>query len=305
MTESTDQPSDSPTGREVVARADRDGIAVRKVATMHGSEAVAVYFSIRSNRDAGCKVRIADAVPEPLRGREVEFHPKYDPANWRRADGSVVYAATIPPDANRTTVYGVVVDGPDQLGLFSSEPVVEVTPNAGSTGQSGSDDGSFSFGTLEDEADSMTEPAGEEPRSTGSDRRPEGSAADEGVHQMATDSGVFEALISEIRRRELTDLERQALREALGMDGIDDIQTQFARLREEVGTLRDEAVTADRQAADVERIESQVEALSEALDRRYASLTDDLENLETALDREVRWRSRLRDSIEFDPEAER
>jgi hypothetical protein len=133
MTESTDRPADSPAAREVVARANHGGIAVRKVATMHGTEAVAVYFSIRSIRDDRCTVRIADAIPEPLRGNEVEFHPKYDPVNWTLSDGTVVYAAMIPPDANRTTVYGILVDDPSQLELFSAEPAVEVTDSGRET----------------------------------------------------------------------------------------------------------------------------------------------------------------------------
>lgn len=302
MTESTDQPSDSPAGREVVARADHDGIAVRKVATMHGSEAVAVYFSIRSIRDDQCTVRIADALPEPLRDHEVEFHPKYDPANWSRSDGTVVYSATVPPDANRTTVYGVVVDSPDHLALFTAEPAVEVNPNdpPGSSSPSGSDDGSFTFGPTEDAAESTAE----ESAVTGSGRGSSGTDAAGRATQPAAEPGVVEALVSEVRRRDLTDPERRALRGALALDSDEAAEPRLDALRQEVEALRDEVASADREATDVDRIESRVEALSESIDRRYASLTDEIEALAAALDREVQWRSRLRDSLEFDPEAE-
>ncbi len=63
MTESADAPTDRPSAREVVARANHEGISVRKVATMHGAEAVAVYFSIRSIREDRCTVRVADPIP--------------------------------------------------------------------------------------------------------------------------------------------------------------------------------------------------------------------------------------------------
>lgn len=147
----------------MVARITRGGIAVRKVATPHRSEAVAVYFNIRSNRDDRCTVRIADAIPQSLRGNDVEFHPRYDPANWNRADGTVLYTSTILPDADRTTVYGVVVDDQDQLDLFSAEPAVEVEANgAADSTADGSDGGSFSFGPSDDAASSTTDPAGED-----------------------------------------------------------------------------------------------------------------------------------------------
>lgn len=302
MTESTDHPADSPAAHEVVARTSRDGIAVRKVATMHDSEAVAVYFNLRSNRDDRCTVRITDAIPEPLRGKEIEFHPEYDPVHWSQADGTVVYAAAVPPDADRTTVYGVLVDDQSQLDLFSAEPAVEVDANetADST-PNGSDGGSFSFGRPEHATDSTTE----EPVASDLDTESPTSGSTGRAEQATDDSGIVEALVSEVRRRDLTEPERTALRKALDLDGFEAVQSELEALRETVETLRDEVAAADRQAADVDRIEAQVETLSEALDRRHASLTDDLEQLEAALDREARWRSQLRDVLEYDPGAER
>lgn len=302
MTESTDHAVDSPAAGEVVSRTTRGGIAVRKVATLHGPEAVAVYFTLRSNRHDRCTVRIVDAIPEPLRGKEIEFHPRYDPANWSRADGTVVYDATVAPDANRTTVYGVAIDDSSQLELFSAEPAVEVESNeSADSAFAGSDDGSFSFAGSDGPADSTAEAPVEPDLNTGS--AASGSAGR--AEQTPDDTGVLEALVSEVRRRDLTEPERRALREALGLDGFDAVRSELDTLREAVETLRDEVAAADRQAADVDRIEAQVEALSEVVDRRHASLTDDLEALEAALDREARWRSRLRDSLEYDPEAER
>lgn len=301
MTESTDRPADSPAAREVVARATRDGIAVRKVATMHGSEAVAVYFSIRSNRDGRCTVRIADAVPEPLRGNEIEFHPKYDPVNWTRADGTAVYAAEIPPDANRTTVYGIVVDDPAQLELFSAKPAVEVTaPDAPGQlrAEEVPEDGSFSFGPADDSGTGSDEAAADPSGERNPDARPEPTDADD-----ATPSAV-ESLVSDLRRRDPTDAEARAVREALGLEGLDTVHDRLESLEAAVEALREEVATADRPAADVDRLESRVEALSTALDRRFASLAADLEDVEAALDREARWRSQLCDSLQHDPDRE-
>lgn len=305
MTESTDHAADSPAAHEVVARTTRGGIAVRKVATLHGSEAVAVHFKIRSNRDDRCTVRVAETIPQPLRGNEVEFHPKYDPVNWSQTDGTVVYAATVPPGANRTTAYGIVVDDPGQLDLFSAEPAVEVDANETTdSAANGSDGGSFSFGTPEDAAKSTTDPTDEDP--VVSDPEPVTTTDPTGrADRPADDSGPVAALVSAVRRRDLTEPERATLREALDLDGFEAMQSELDTLRETVETLRDEVAAAERLAADVDRIESQVEALSETFDRRHASLVDDLEELEAAIDREARWRSQLRDSLEYEPGTER
>lgn len=298
MTESTDRPSDSPAAREVVARASHDGIAVRKVATMHGAEAVAVYFSIRSIRDDRCTVRIADAIPEALRGNEVEFHPKYDPVNWTESDGTVVYAAMIPPDANRTTVYGILVDDSSQLELFSAEPAVEVTDSGRGTSSSdaGSGEESFSFGAADEASTEGDDAAADRERSRETPPERAGTPED--------DPDPVGSLVSELRQRDLADDEARAIREALGLEGLDGVNDELDSLREAVDSLRDEVASADGPAADVDQLESEVEALSTALDRRFASLSAELEDLETALDREARWRTQLTESLTNDPGRE-
>lgn len=343
MTESTDRPSDSPASREVMARASQDGIAVRKVATMHGSEAVAIYFTIRSIREDRCTVRIADALPEPLRENEVEFHPKYDPVNWTRTEGTVVYAATVPPDANRTTVYGVVVEDPDQLQLFSATPAVEVTDSQ-PAGADGLDSG-FSFQPPEEVAEPSPDQAG--PDSSGDDlgsvldtgsssaaADADESAEDEGADSELESKGpyfsgpdvdvddgddfgldgerprdrsrdsVLDELVSEVRRRDLTKADRRALQKALGLEGAGTVDRRLETIREEVETLRDEVAAADRQAADVDRIESRIDALSDAIDDRYASLSAEIEELSDRVERGAQWRSQFQEFVRSDSEAE-
>ena len=296
MTESTDVPADASPAREVVARASHDGIAVRKVATTHGNDAVAVHFSVRSAREDRCTVRIADAIPRPLRGHEVEFHPKYDPVNWTLAEGTVVYAATIPPDSSRTTVYGVVVDDPDQLDLFAAAPTVELSDRE----PAGSADGAaFTFD--DEEATSKTAD-----RSNPPDEEPAREPVPDGQAALAEprdgdDRSVVESLVSEVSRRDLDADERRALRRALGFEGADTVDDRLNDLREEVRALREQVATGDRQAAEIDRLESRLDALSKSLDDRYGSLAASLEALEDAVDREVRWRSQLRQSIGVDP----
>ena len=290
MTDPTDPPEESAALQEAVARTDLDGIAVRKVTTLHGPEAVAVYFTIRSTRDDRATVRIVDPLPEALRDSEVEFHPKYDPVNWTRAEGQVVYAASVPPDGNRTTVYGVVVDDADQLELFDIDPRVEIT----ATEPADAEAGGFSFGSPGEAADASAAEAWDATAAESDE-----PAADR-TTSAGTEEGAVSALVSEVRRRDLTEPERQALRRALGFEDAGD--ESLASLREEVRRLRDEVASADRQAADVDRLEAQLESLSAAVDDRYAELSAELEGLREAVAAEARWRDRLRESIEFDPD---
>ena len=296
MNDPADHPDDAAALEEAVARTDRDGVAVRKVTTLHGPEAVAVYFTIRSTRADRATVRVVDPLPEAVRDSEVEFHPKYDPVNWTRAEDAVVYAAEVPPDGNRTTVYGVVVDDPDQLDLFDVEPSVEITSTEAPT--TGED--AFSFGGATDRsAGEDVEPAGDDAHEAPAPPEEPEPATDAGAEPAAEEPepGAVEALVSEVRRRDLTEPERLALLRALGLDH----ETDLGSLREEVVALRDEVASADRQAADVDRLESQLESLSAALDERYAELSAELVSLREAVERGAEWRDQVRESMSFEP----
>lgn len=316
MSESSDAPGDPAPSDEVTARVVTDGVAVRKTANPHGEDAVAVYFTLQSFRDGRCTVRIADAIPEPLREHTVEFHPRYDPVNWTRADGAVVYAATLSPDANRTTVYGVAVDDLAQVELFAAEPAVEVfeddTPEEFGGVPANDSEGSFDFdaGTTDRDASAEDRPAVTSEAAS--------YATDDGSPSQRTrfDPGrtgrptpgrdpdrPIESLVAAVRRRDLTEPERRALRDALGIDEPGPATGELESLREEVGALRDEVASADRQAADVDRLERRLEALSGELDDRYESLSADLADLQESLEQEVHWRTELQRSIGADPEA--
>lgn len=305
MSESSDAPGDSDPSDEVTARVVTDGVAIRKTASPHGDDAVAVYFTLQSLRDSRCTVRIADAIPGPLRDHTVEFHPRYDPVNWTRADGTVVYAATLSPDANRTTVYGVAVDDLAQVELFGAEPAVEVfedvTPEEFGGVPADASPGSFEFDAEPTADDASTEDRAAVPSEAASFATDAGSVSQRTrfepgkTGRPASDPGSdrpIESLVAAVRRRDLTEPERRALRNALGIDDSPSIRRELGSLREEVSALRDEVASADRQAADVDRLE-----------RRLESLSTDLEDLKATVEEEVRWRTKLQRSLGADPEA--
>lgn len=304
MNDTSDQSSEANPAEEVMARVSADGVSVRKTANPYSDVAVAVYLTIRSNRQVDCTVRLADAIPEPLRDHEVEFHPRYDPGNWTRADGTVVYTTTVAPDTERTSAYGITVDDLDQVRLFSAEPAVEVSavsPPEANAGQQPGDSDAFEFGAdpspLDDGEPPRSSPTPEVTvsRTTGNAVTAEESGRDN--HAAAADGAEgddpIEALVATVRRRELTDAERRVLGEVLDGGHMNPDETALESLRTDLETVEEDLATVDRRTAGIETLE-----------RRVDSLAEDLEALEADLDRETRWRSQLRDSLQTDPEPE-
>lgn len=242
-------------------RVSAEGVNVRKIASTRGEDAVVVDLTLRSGRNDTCRVRIEDAVPDPLQDNPVEFHPRYDPANWTHDADSVVYEAPIGPGVVRRTVYGVVVDDPSQLDLFMTPPAVEITEVSASATEGPTGDGSFEFGVAdgsETSADGHRSPSIRE-------RSPTGTA------RTVRDS-VVDSLVSELRHRELTRAERDALREALDLESI---------------------------PAELEALADTVEGLVDRTD----GLSAELDDLEATVGREVRWRAELRQFLVADPDG--
>lgn len=168
-----------------------------------------------------------------------------------------------------------------------------------------------------------------EPRS-GSSSAASRDVADHATAQLAKepaeprgdDGSVVDALVAELERRDLSAAEREVIGNAVyagatpEADGgtVADVDARFRHLQERVtdqaeareslaesihrveagfDSLRDEIASAERQAADVDRLEARLDALAEQLEETTATLAADIEDLRSALDEEVRWRSEL------------
>lgn len=198
MSESVEPGQDADAPASVELRSTSDGVTVRKVARLHDSGAAAVYLTLRSDRPDRCRVHLRDPLPEAVRHNTVEFHPHYDPANWYRADDATVYEAPLVPGGERMTAYGVLIDEPDQLGLFEASPELDVEPlGAGedlagdAVGTSDGRDTGFAFenGSGGDPASTTSAPDGGSTTEThGSDDGSpiETDAASAGQHGRAT-----------------------------------------------------------------------------------------------------------------------
>lgn len=244
----TDLDADEEPSRAPI-RVSADGVFIRKIPSGRGENAVVVDLTLRSSRDDTCRVRIEDPIPEPLRGNPIEFHPRYDPANWTEAGDTVVYEAPIGPGVVRRTVYGVVVDDLGQVDLFRTPPAVELREVDDEPAVEANGDESFEFGPDDGSgaADSGSAVRGRAAPATGDEDR----------------DSVVESLFSELRHRELSRSEREALREALGLESA---WAEVDELREAVRSLEDRA-----------------------------------DDLEAMVEEEVQWRTRLRRSLLADP----
>ncbi len=230
-----------------------DGLTVEKVPVSRGAAVVAVHLTLTSSRDERSLVRVVDQLPAALSDHVVEFHPAYDPENWTKADGSVVYEAPMEPNGERTTVYGVEVDDADQRELFSTPPAVESavlggpgdgdarpassgsTPEADADGSrpptdaGPADDGSsaqgatgdtsqpFSFESAEGSSDAPSSEPSETPAGATRD------VADHAATQLAGEpaagpagrGSVVDALVDELEGRDLSAAERQVISDAV------------------------------------------------------------------------------------------
>lgn len=283
MTDPTGQRSNEDPSETVSTTVTATDIAVEKVATVRGKEAVVVHLEIKSSRNEACDILVGDPLPEPFRNNTVEFHPEYDPEHWTRKDDAVVYQATLEPGANRTTVYGVVTDGPPQLDKFAVDPVIEVD-SFGGIFEHWADDGT------DTSAGSASTSAPEESVATDSPSQDTNSSApavdgDEG-HAVA-------ALIAELNRRDLTRPEKSTIREAIGLEDVTDTEAQLTALQSEIEDLAEAIDAAEQEGQRIDRLELKLDSMVEQFD----TLAEDVATLQETVEGEVDWRANLRDML--------
>lgn len=219
-----------------------DGVTVRKEPDLHGEQAVAIDFTIRSERDDHCLVRLTDALPDAVRDHQVEFHPGFDPSRWRREGDTVVYEAPIGPGVTRRTVYGIVIDDPRQLALFAEPPAVEIADHE----PDGSDDA-----LPEPDEPTPDEPFEFDAPGELSPETPEGGMDFTGDEsQEASDRSseapngpdqgeLVDSLLAALRDGELSSEDRAALREGLGLEPPGSLDDELQTLREEMEALEE------------------------------------------------------------------
>lgn len=322
MTEPADPDAAAESPPEVTAGVTVNGIAVEKVVSMYKGVAAAVSLTIRSNRDEPCRVRVVEALPERLSDADVEFHPNYDPENWTRANELVVYEREIDPRVEVNTVYGVAIDDPTQLELFSADPAIKLLdggagepsaptpagraaeeerdpPEADGTAAS-SPDSEFSFEETHWANDGEGETDDGDPAGGSAASGPEAADID-GPPAGAVEDGAVGAIVAELQRRSLTETERAAFRDALELDGSA-VNARLRAIDRDVEAIHESLAAMERQAAEIERLEARLEAVSSAAEERYDTLAAEVDALAETVEQEVRWRDQLRRAVDADPD---
>lgn len=281
MTETTDHVTDGDSAEQVTTEVTVNDVSLRKEVNLYRDEAVAVTFTIRSNRSDRCHVRIVDTIPRAVRGNLVDFHPNHDPTNWDRSDETVVYEAPVDAGDERTTVYGVVVDEASQLQLFSTDPDLVVTEtevaddgDAEPTGERNDDPPEgLAPGAPVDTAD-----AG------GADGPPAAGQPSDADALEDSEPGPVARLIDELERRELSEGERSTLRDALGIEGEPNGETSLASIREEIEDLREDVAAASEQADEVDRLESRLESVTNEAETRWIDVSAEIDAVRSELE---------------------
>jgi len=306
-----------------------EGVTVTKTFVPDGLPVPAIRLVIESTREVPVVVRLQDTIPRTFSMNSVGFHPEYGADNWTaHQDHRVVYERELDPAEDVETVYGIRINKPEQAVPFMTPPELTVRSSPVM-----SDSGANTGSPIATPADAQ---AAKELLATdateGTTTQPATSTADVDAHAAAEQSLITTQLIEEIEAGELESSERQALREALGIEETTDVATRVSHLQsriEEVAahqtSMREDLERlegADETAgeADIDAIEmelqtlvdrvdaledavtqhsehelSDLEARLEAATDRLNAIEDDVATLRDDVDAIQRWRNRLGD----------
>lgn len=299
-----------------------DGLTVEKVPVSRGAGVVAVQLTLTSNRDERSLVRVVDPLPDAVADKVVEFHPAYDPENWSKADGSVVYEAPMEPNGERTTVYGVEVEDAEQRELFSTPPTVESAvlgksadgeaeraadstaaaeaADARSADRDVARDGSepFAFESADEPGDASSDASDgsrpDEPSESSSAASRD--VADHATAQLARepaespgdDGSVVDALVAELERRDLSAAEREVIGNAVysGTAPASDggtVADVDARFQRLQERVTDQAEARESLAESIHRVEAGFDSLRDEIASAERQAAD-VDRLEARLD---------------------
>lgn len=308
--------SDADTPERTVTEA---GIAVTKSYETDEFPVPTVDFRVRSERDDGVTVRLADAIPDGVPSGDLGFHPDYGGDDWSLAGDNAVFKRSIAPGEEYRTIYGIRTDDHDP-DRFMTDPELTVDAPEGSATES-TDTGAESTDTDEPTApgrdssqaarDVITgdrEVAGldgddtvEDVTISGNDPATADGPASGGTNTDRADAGrdvpeggVGAALAAELRDGDLAESDRQLLAAEFDTDDTSG-EVRFSHLQSRISDL-----------------EAYTDALEEFIDengparRLIEDLTDDIERIEdelAALDERTEANERAIERLDGDVEA--
>lgn len=286
----------SPTADPV--EVERDGITVEKRLVTDEFPVPTVKFVIASVRDDTVTVRIGDRIPDMYSMDAIGFHPEYESDNWTAyQDHRIEFERELGPDESVTTIYGIRVDGDEDLTEFMTPPEIHDIE----AGESGIDDivdreeSEKVRDMIADDDEPEPEP---EPTPTVSDDDPiadEPEPAEADVAQADTPpaaGSLVEQLADELRDGEVAEEDRTTIQEELGLDLSASAEAQLRHLQtrvedllaysEPLATFLDEGGV--EQMDDLEATVAELESTVKRRDERIQSVRDDLRELSASVD---------------------
>lgn len=235
----------SDTGADTEVSLSVDGVTITKSYETDEFPVPAIAFELRSTRDDEAMVRLVDPVPDGVPPADLGFHPEYGSEHWSVEDGSAVFERRLTPDEEYLTVYGIRTTDHDPA-RFMTEPTLDVRglgTNADTTeATTGSDtagrdstraardviSGEGDVAGLEDEPGDVDDVDISGTRTTDATDTPgteatatTGAGGGNGTGDTADGTtalpagGIGAALATEIREGDLSDADRELLREEL------------------------------------------------------------------------------------------
>lgn len=283
---------------------------------------VGIKLTIRSNAEEPVTVRLVEEFPGHVSMSDIQAHPSYHPERWSVSEGRhrMTFETAVRPGESIETIYGVrVTDG--DLEPFVGEPALHSRSEgsdrtAGSTAAEASDPGAdVAEGPVPEEPKPASEPGAAESFEFGEDRArvaatggEAGSGADHGASaRSSTTDASADALIEALTRTELSEAQRDSLRDAIDLKPAESQRIQLAQLQTSVARLSAFADEFERFVDAVGQPANAIDDLRSSHDRLVGTVDDlaasvqaaeaDQEAVRSGIDRVVDTVDELADSV--------
>jgi hypothetical protein len=170
------------------------GVQVRKWVATDAAAVPVVKYEFASARDDPVAVTLTDVVPPHLDPDDVGFHDDHHGDRWTRPETDAIrFEATLEPNEELTTVYGVRRESIDDPDAYLDRPTLAVTERSGEGGAgAGDESGSATVSASSDAVDQRLQAAPDD-AAAASDADDAGAAATSASSGDESDAGDADA----------------------------------------------------------------------------------------------------------------
>lgn len=284
------------TGTEEAITIEHDGVSVKKSLLRGEFPVPTIAFELSTSLEEPTIIRVTETIPGSFSMDEIGFHSEYESDHWTAyEDNRIEFERMVAPDEKVVTLYGIRSDDTDELTGFMDDPeVIIIDPIEGPDPRS---DGQQVDQIVHQDGEDMLEEMVDEPDVTPEEERADVESVYEHEDQpsQAAPTGDGATLAAELadalRAGEVTDADRRALRDELGLDISASTQAQLRHLqtRVEDAIAYSDPITEFLDNGGLQRLDDLEEDMA-ATRRQLRRQTDEFEDIREGM-------SRLQDSI--------